>query len=955
MRIGRFTVDKSGRVLAGDHDVDTSDVERRLLAEVAARAPSVVPRAVLVAALWPDGLPPGSRALDMAWARLRKRLAPDGDGVLTTVRGVGFALVPDVVFAPMTAAAEIPAAPTRFIGFARELALVLAWVRARAGRWLTVSGMGGVGKTRLAAEAAQALARDGLQPVWVDLAPVADGDAAVLLVAHRLGLDLSRASDPDTALGRSLAGRAALLFLDNLEHIPRASARLGAVLGACPGVRVVATSRRHLRVPGEAVQRVEGLRVRDDAPALYTDLVHHLLVVPDPAALDPELISEVCAVTNGHPLTVELAVATLRRRPPAALLAALRSAPTRLRGERTGRVERHASFEATFTYSWSLLDEGARGALAALSLFAGPFEDDDALAALGVAPRDVAQLVAQSLVGPAAGDRRALHPLIREVARQRLAEHDSTGSVEARYRRWALGWLGASAGGLLTEFDLGLPRAVERRLPDLQAAWQSAVQHHDEAALAAAWPGARAWIELREHATLGLAWCPPAIAVSSDPDLRADMSATFGFCLVLAGRAAEARAALESTLTLAPTAPATHARLLAALGRARAWLGDLDGADAALARAAEVGAPLDDLALHAWLHLSVVARHTATGRNDLSGEAAEAAARYASAAGAGPLLRLALVGRAHWHLAHWRPANAMEHAKEAGSLADAAKDRAGAFAARRIEAGCLRNLGRFDEVLPVLGRLREEAMELGMHVGLPSLLNLEAVALLDAGRFEEAERTLDACVRAGEAYGQPKDVLHALLSLGNLLLMLGRYPDVIAVGLRRRAFAARSGCRTAYTDVLTCLSLACGWWFDGDNAAARRELEQARPLLPGLVSNVAWVFAQISAMVDARDGRRPEAAAWALDALGHGAQLGEWGAYRSWFLLAFVLADAGEAALAASLLPLLREGKPISERWGYLPVLERVLAGVTPEAPAFVDRADADARIRARFEALAAG
>lgn len=941
LRVGRYRIDlTTGHVEDEGRVVDLSPAERRLLVELARRAPEAVPREDLIRRVWPEGLAAGSRALDQTWSRLRRRLRAGSEGRLQTVRGRGLVLAAGRPTQPQHSTPEFH---TPFVGYADPLREVSRWCRESRSGWLTIKGIGGVGKTRLAAEVVRRL--DAPDKVWVDLAPMEDGAPALLQIARRLGLDPPASTRIDDALARALAHRDVLLVLDNLEHVPTTCRRIGRAVAGAPAVRVLATSRRQLDVEGERVLELRGLDPSYGARELFEQLLRVGRVGEDITALmEPEVAHAVCDTTEGHPLTIELVVATLRRRPVSAMLRTLRSAPTRLRGERLGREPRHASFDATFEYSWHLLDEGAQQSLVALSLFAGPFDRTQAREILGVDPAAVETLLQRSLVS-VDGDALRMHALVREAGRERLAELDVDGTRTRRFHRSLLSWLARAAEGIRTESAPVLIRRVEERLPDLTAAWRSAIAVGDEALIASAWPAARTWIACRDDSTTGVDWCGSALEVVADPDLRVDLLATLGHCLVPMG---EARRALElmPTVTGEAAEPAVRMRLHAARAGAHARLGEGDLADRELELAGREADRLEDDDL-TWLHLGRGMRLRAGGMSHLTGPDSEAALRHARASGNRPLLRRALVLHGSYLVARSRFAEALEHALEAGRLAEAAHDRTGLCSAQNIQALGLRYLGRLEEALAAFGASRAILTERGATANLPYLDNQVSNVLLELGHVDRALTAARRALQLAEEVGDRKDVSFILLTLANTNLAAGDFDAGRRAAERRRALEGHenpaSACMTGI--VLTLLA-----HLEGRDALAREELRRTIEHFDGEPPYLELHVGIAEALVEARAGDWQRAGRAARSALDLSRPAGQTTLRRSLYALALALAELGDGETAASVVQTLDAGPPLMERWIFGPHLERRLAGLEAPPPCR-DAEEAAVRVATVFQA----
>jgi len=260
----------------------------------------------------------------------------------------------------------VPAQLTSFVGRAEEMARLRGLASARL---VTVLGPGGTGKTRLACE----FARDAC---FVDLSPVEDGDLVPHAVLGALGLRESgfvpSAGDPVRRLVSSLDRQSSTLVLDNCEQVVDAVAGLvRTLLGACPGLSVIATSREPLGLTGETLLPLAPLGA--DAVRLFADraaAVRPGFAVTDANRAD---VAAICAAVDRLPLAIELAAARLRQFTVAELSSRLASdGPFRLlsRGDRTAAA-RHRTLTAVVEWSWDLLTPAERAVAARFSVFAG--------------------------------------------------------------------------------------------------------------------------------------------------------------------------------------------------------------------------------------------------------------------------------------------------------------------------------------------------------------------------------------------------------------------------------------------------------------------------------------------------------------------------------------------------------------------------------------------------------
>ncbi|MFF3860274.1 BTAD domain-containing putative transcriptional regulator [Streptomyces sp. NPDC002209] len=371
---------------------------------------------------------------------------------------------------------------TSFVGREPELA-ALHTDLARL-RLVTLTGPGGSGKTRLAEHAASAHP----EPGWlVELARLDHPAAVPGAVLSALGLrentlvarEKTAAADPAAQLVEHCASRRLLLVLDNCEHVIGAAAELAErLLTHCPGVRILATSREPLGVPGETVRPVDPLPP-DPAHRLFAERAAAVRPGFTPAE-DPAAVAEICARLDGLPLAIELAAARLRLLTPRQIADRLDDRFRLLTSGARTVLPRQQTLRAVVDWSWDLLDEPERAVLRRLSVFAGGCDLPAAEAVCTDDTLDVADvlgsLVDKSLVvatpGPdGSGMRYHMLETIHEYAAERAAAHAPDRSAAAHRHAAHFLALAEKAEPLLRSADqLPWIRRIETELDNLRAA-----------------------------------------------------------------------------------------------------------------------------------------------------------------------------------------------------------------------------------------------------------------------------------------------------------------------------------------------------------------------------------------------------------------------------------------------------------------------------------------------------
>jgi predicted ATPase/DNA-binding SARP family transcriptional activator len=354
-----------------------------------------------------------------------------------------------------------PGAPgplTSLIGREEDLARLHALLDDPACRLVTLVGPGGIGKTRLALEAGGSRRerhRDGVVTVsFAGTSPARPEEAADLVVtnlAAALGVSLAVPRDPRELLADALAGRELLLVLDNLEQLRDAAGVLAELLARAPGVQVLGTSRRRLGLGVEWLVEVPGLPYPPpgaDAEAagypavqLFEDRARLLRPGFRPAA-DLAAVGRVCRLVAGMPLAIELAARWVRSASPGAIADRLAAGGELLATTAPDVEPRHRSIRSVIDWSWELLGEGERQAVARLSVMRGGFDLDAAAAVAGAGLPRLAGLVDHSLVELGEDGRYNMHELLRQYAAQRLAADPAEqAEVRRRHAAWFSGLL----------------------------------------------------------------------------------------------------------------------------------------------------------------------------------------------------------------------------------------------------------------------------------------------------------------------------------------------------------------------------------------------------------------------------------------------------------------------------------------------------------------------------------
>jgi predicted ATPase/class 3 adenylate cyclase/DNA-binding CsgD family transcriptional regulator len=483
-------------------------------------------------------------------------------------------------------AQSLPAQLTSFVGRDTEMGDVQGILALN--RLVTLTGAGGVGKTRLAVQVAAAIAGDYADGIcYVDLAPITDPELVPITAARTLGLPDHPGRSPEKSLLQFVGDRHLLIVLDNCEHLLDASAALiTALLAACPRLTALATSREPIGVSGEVIWRVPSLSFEGDAARLFEDRARHarpgFSVNDDNAAA----VDEICRRLDGMPLAIELAAARVRALSTNEILAGLRDRFRLLTGGSRTAVRRQQTLQASVDWSHALLTEPERTLFRRLGVFLGGFDLDacrEVVCDGDLAPHQVldvlALLIDKSLVAAESvggATRYRLLETIRQYAQEKLGESGEAITVRDRHRDHYTAVAAALDAPGRTSLELLLDQA-EAEIDNLRAAFAWSRENSDtDSALQLATSLLPLWLtrglvkEGSDWLDLGLA---DADIGGADVTPRAMARALADKAFLDNMRDAESLERAQRSLAIARELddPALLARTLTACGRLAAW------------------------------------------------------------------------------------------------------------------------------------------------------------------------------------------------------------------------------------------------------------------------------------------------------------------------------------------------------------------------------------------------
>jgi DNA-binding SARP family transcriptional activator/predicted ATPase len=399
-----------------------------------------------------------------------------------------------------TPVGNLPGTLTPFIGRKTELAEIEQQLQTAGARLITIAGLGGTGKTRLALEVGRKLAAQPVgrwDGVWfIPLAGVNAADDVPLAVARALDIRLVDNETPAEAVINALRRRRPLLILDNFEHLPDARPWLLRLLQTASQAKALVTSRERLRLISEDVYYLEGLstpppetplaQARDyDAVTLFIDLARRL---DKQFRLDQNRwpdVARICRILEGLPLGIELTVSLLENATLADIAVQISQGAMALSGDALDIAPHQRSLLQVFENSWSYLAPAEREALARLALMRGVFTWEDALIVGATPPVTLNRLRHKSLLRAAGIGRLEIHELARQFAAVKLAQQSdwqqAAGQTHSNLYLGRIGDYVANQAALLP--------VIWESLDNIYAAWQWALEQRDTALLLSAVAG----------------------------------------------------------------------------------------------------------------------------------------------------------------------------------------------------------------------------------------------------------------------------------------------------------------------------------------------------------------------------------------------------------------------------------------------------------------------------------
>lgn len=383
---------------------------------------------------------------------------------------------------------NLPTASLSLVGREVELATLSRLLAEEHCRLLTLAGPGGIGKTRLAIEAAarqQSVFADGV--FFVPLASVSSTEFLVPAIAKAVKLSFQGSVDMHTMLLNYLRPKQILLVLDNVEHLLDADRVISEILGQAPRIKLLVTSRERLRLQEEWVFGVEGLPVSalelgkevsdHGAVALFVLCARRANASFQLQPADWPAVVHICQMVEGMPLGIELAAAWTQMLSCQEIADEIERNLDFLATSMRDVPERQRSLRATFDHSWNLLSAMERSALSQLAIFQGSFDRSAGEEIAGADLSLLSALVSKSLVRRTTSGRYDLHQVVRQYALSHLAKDEAARTaVHDRHCEFYLTLLRDLEKALKGDDQQSAIRELTEDMDDLRVAWRWAVQ-----------------------------------------------------------------------------------------------------------------------------------------------------------------------------------------------------------------------------------------------------------------------------------------------------------------------------------------------------------------------------------------------------------------------------------------------------------------------------------------------
>jgi predicted ATPase/transcriptional regulator with XRE-family HTH domain len=429
-------------------------------------------------------IPPEQRPNFLKTARQEKSIASLDTIPPPASRGIE----PDS--APKQNPGNLPVSPTPLVGREHELNVITKQLLEPVCRLLTLTGPGGIGKTRLSIEVARQLEAHFADGVYfISLAGIGMSDSMLSVIANVLGLGFSGPADPIVQLTSFLRKKQILLVFDNMEHLLEGGSLLGEILQQTQHVKMIVTSREQLRLQWEWLFEVQGLPIPEETDSQVFEnnsaiklFIQRARQASQSFSLDTEdtiALILICKLVGGLPLAIELAASWVRILSCREIVQELEKGLDFLETRKLDVPLRHRSIKTVFDHSWKLLTDDERALLMKLSVFQGGFTREAAYSATGTSLSLLSSLVDKSLLHYSKNsDRYDLHELIRQYAFTQLQSHPlEEEQASEKFAEHFANWISALEAPFKSALQPQTSHQIRIEACNWHGSWDWAIEH----------------------------------------------------------------------------------------------------------------------------------------------------------------------------------------------------------------------------------------------------------------------------------------------------------------------------------------------------------------------------------------------------------------------------------------------------------------------------------------------
>ncbi|MDX1415335.1 MAG: LuxR C-terminal-related transcriptional regulator [Candidatus Promineifilaceae bacterium] len=705
---------------------------------------------------------------------------------------------------------------TSFIGREQDIAAIMKLLADEECRLLTVTGPGGIGKTRLCVELSERLAGSGsyespagLFPdgvFFVSLQALEAAGDIYAVVAAAVGFDFYDAHRPEKQLSHYLAEKNCLLILDNLEHLVDASEVIASLTGGVAQVKILATSREPLFLPEEWLYRVKRMSVPDLKDPRYADFdavrlfVERARRVRHDFALEEEkaCVIAICRLVDGMPLAIEMAAGWLRSLNCQDIAQEIEQNLDLLQTHILGVPQRQRNMRAVIDYSWQLLDVHEQDLFLKLSVFEGGFTQEAAAAAAGATLQTLSSLVDKSMIGAPKNGRYHLHELSRRYATEKLAlKPEVETTLRNRHCNYFCAYLDQPYRFFYGRESRQNLAAIDADLSNIESAWSWAVNNKRWDVLSDAIQGLyhyaflRFWHQGFQRA-LDLAFAAlESLAASREKVLLLGKLLAFQASFALSmGRQQEAQEAADRSFSLLEP-----------------WGAGLELSNAALSRAWVYRfAPDRDPAQAEELILEAAVAMESTGQIELQG------------------FMYAVLGGLMNDIGEYRASERWY--RKALDISRRMDDPRGITGSLSSLSRLMIALGEHEEARIYLQEGLQLAWDMDYKIFYIGILTRMGQLELVVGNLDSADANLEKALRAAREWGKPYELANALITAAQLKTM----QEELSTARKLYAEALPHIESSLLLEAERLRGLGCVAWQEGDLKSAREMLMASREI-----------------------------------------------------------------------------------------------------------------------------